>query len=147
MSPHVTSADTGDFQVWPGIYDDVPEAIRNRIRDDPFADGFDYREVTFCLWNTGTTKEWQKGDINYPPVNGADPDGQMRILSRIRAFYNDFAGAFEETYNWELDPDAVVDLLSGDRVSLGVIRKLNPSANPLEARRWMPEMGFVLDSV
>lgn len=145
MSPHATSADTGDFQTWPGIYDQFPKALVDRLAADPFADGFDMREVTFALWNTARTKDWQKGDVTPPDRPGGDPDGQKLILGKLKAYYDDFPAAFEEMYHWDVDPDAVADLLSGDRLGLEVVRRLKPDANPLEAKRWLPEMGFVLD--
>lgn len=147
MSPHVTMAETGDFQPWAGIYDTLPPALKTRLENDPpYDDAFDYKEVTFCLWNVGNTREWQKGDVQYPPRDNNDPDGQAYVLGRIKEFYEDFCGAFEEHYNWDLDPDHVADLLSGDRVSLTCIKGLKPDTNVLEARKWMSTMGFVIDA-
>lgn len=140
-------AGPGEAQAFAGIYDHVPPALLARIQgDDLAADLFDPADVTFCLWNVGGGRDWQKGDIAYPPRANGDPDGQKHILATLKAYYDDFSGQFEETYNWDIDPDAVADLLSGDRVSLTCIRALKPDANPLEARRWLPEMGFVVDT-
>jgi hypothetical protein len=147
MSPHATAAETGDFNTWPGLYDHLPDKLKARLEADPgFDDAFDYREVTFALWTTGQTRDWQKGDVKYPPRDNGDPDGQKYVLGRIKAFYDDFCAEFEEKYNWDLDPDAVADLLSGDRVSLTCIRGLKADANLAEARKWLPEMGFVVDA-
>ena len=147
MSPHATAAGPEDMRAFPGVYDQVPPALLARIRgDDLAADLFDPEEVTFCLWNVGSGRDWQKGDIAYPPRDNGDPDGQKYILGRLKGYYDDFSGQFEETYHWDVDPDAVADLLSGDRISLTCVRALKPDANPLEARRWLPEMGFVVDA-
>jgi hypothetical protein len=148
MAPAARAADTGEFEAFPGLYDQLPAALRHHLDADPFADdGFDLREVTFALWNTAKTKDWQKGDgIAYPARPGGDPDGQAAVLAKLRAYYSDFPGAFEETYQWDLDPDAVTDLLSGDRVSLNVVRALKPdSKDLLDAKRWLGDMGFVVD--
>jgi hypothetical protein len=145
MSPNVTAADTGDFATWPGVYDHFPQVLADRLDADPFADGFDRREVTFALWNPGRGKDWQMGDIQFPARDGGDPDGRKVVLGQLKAYYDDFPAAFEETYHWDLEPDAVADLLSGDRLSLAVIRQLKPDANPLEAKRWLADMGFVTD--
>lgn len=146
MSPHATGAGPEDMRAFPGVYDQVPPALMTRIREDLTEDLFDPEEVTFCLWNTASSRDWQKGDIQYPPRAGGSPDGQDKILATLKAYYDDFCGQFEETYNWDLDPDAVADLLSGDRISLSCVRGLKKDANPLEARKWLPEMGFVLDA-
>ncbi len=146
MAPAARAADTGDFDAFPGLYDQLPPALKAHVDADPFAaDGFDSREVTFVLWNTVKTKDWQKGsDIAFPP--GGDPDGQKRVLAKLKAYYTDFPAAFEESYQWDLDPDAVTDLLSGDRVSLNVVRTLKPDSKDLpEAKDWLTEMGFVVD--
>ena len=146
MNPHAASTGPEDFKAFPGVYDQVPPPLLDRIRATPFDDLFDPEEVTFCLWNVGTGRDWQKGDVAYPPQPGGDPDGQALILGKLKGYYDDFSGQFEATYNWDVDPDAVADLLSGDRVSLTCVRALKPDANPLEARRWLPEMGFVVDA-
>jgi hypothetical protein len=145
MSPHARAEGPENFQAYPGIYNQVPPVLMNRIREDLAEDLFDPEEVTFCLWNTGNTRDWQKGDIEYPPHEQGDADGQAKILQSLSGFYNDFCAQFEETYNWDLDPDAVADLLSGDRISLSCIRGLKKDANPLEARQWLPTMGFVVE--
>jgi hypothetical protein len=146
LTPAARAADTGEFDAFPGLYDQMPAVLREHVDADPFAEhGFDPREVTLVLWNTAKTRDWQKGDaIPLPP--GPDPDGQKLILGKLKAFYTDFPGAFEETYRWDLDPDAVTDLLSGDRVSLNVVRALKPDSKELfEAKGWLGGMGFVVD--
>ena len=146
LNPAVRAADTGDFDAFPGLYDQLPAALKKHLDADPFAeDGFDAREVTLVLWNTAKTKDWQKGDAIKLPA-GLDADGQKLILGKLKAYYNDFPAAFEENYQWDLDPDAVTDLLSGDRVSLNVVRLLKPDNKDVaEAKEWLTGMGFVVD--
>ena len=146
MNPHAYSTGPDDFNAWQGIYNEMPEALVDRVSANPFGEMFDPEEVTFVLWNTGKTKQWKKGNkIDYPPADTSDVDGQELILERIKGYYNDFCAEFEDNYNWDLDPDAVADMLSGDRVSLSCIRGLKPDSNPAEAREWLPEMGFIID--
>jgi hypothetical protein len=148
LAPAARAADTGEFDAYPGLYEQLPPALHEHLNADPFADdGFDPREVTLVLWNTGKTKDWQKGDaIALPPGAGPDADGQKHLLGKLKAYYDDFPAAFEETYNWDLDGDAVTDLLSGDRISLAVVRGIKPDLKELpEAKAWLAEMGFVVD--
>lgn len=148
MTPQARAADTGDFDAFPGLYDQLPAVLKGHLDADPFAeDGFDAREVTLVLWTTAKTKDWQKGDaIAYPARPDGDPDGQKLLLAKLKAYYDDFPGAFEENYQWDLDPDAVTDLLSGDRISLNVVRGLKPDYKELpDAKEWLAEMGFVVD--
>ena len=147
LNPLAGAADPALVSAPPGVYDSVPAPLRERIRMALFDDLFEPEAVTFCLWNTGKGKVWQKGDVPVPAGSPADADGQQYILGRLKRFYDDFSGEFEDVYNWDLDPDAVADLLSGDRLSLALIRSLKADANPLEAKRWLPEMGFVVDGV
>lgn len=146
ITPAARAAITGEFEAFPGLYEQMPAALRQIIDTDPFAEqGFDPREVTLVLWNTAKTRDWQKGDTIQLP-SGADADGQKLILGKLKAYYSDFPGAFEETYRWDLDSDAVTDLLSGDRVSLNVVRSLKPDNKELfEAKAWLADMGFVVD--
>jgi len=147
MSPHATTAETGDFTTWPGIYDNMPEKLMARLTGDlPWDDAFDYREVTLALWLVGSGREWTKGTIKYPPRDNKDPDGQAYLLAAIKAYEVDFPGEFEKQYNWDLDPDAVADLLSGDKISMTCIKAMKSDANLPEVRKWLPEMGFVVDA-
>ena len=147
MSPHATAAESGDFTTWPGVIDSVPEKLVNKLKDNlPWDDAFDYREVTFCLWLTGNGREWTKGSIKFPPRDNKDPDGQAYVFAALKAYLDDFCGEFESKYNWDLDPDSVADLLSGDRISLTCVRGLKADVNVVEARAWLTEMGFIVDA-
>ncbi len=146
LNPAVRAADTGDFDAYPGLYEQLPAVLKKHLEADPFAaDGFDRRAVTLVLWNTTKTKDWQKGSGVKLPA-GPDADGQKLILGKLKAYYNDFPAAFEENYQWDLDAEAVIDLLSGDRVSLNVVRLLKPdNKDAAEAKDWLTGMGFVVD--
>ena len=68
MAPAARAADTGEFEPFPGLYDQLPAALKAHVDADPFADdGFDAREVTLVLWSTAKTKDWQKSDaVEFP---------------------------------------------------------------------------------
>ncbi len=145
MSPHAFATGPDDFHAWPGVYDQLPPPLLDRVRVNPFGSSFDPAEVTFCLWNRGRAPDWQKGDIVYPERDHGDPDGQSYILNWFVNYRDDFAGRFAKTYQWKLDLHAVAELLSGDHLTPACLRGLKPDCDPPACRPWLAEMGFALE--
>jgi hypothetical protein len=142
MSPHATNGQ--EFRAWPGVYESLPAALADALAAKPFGPEFDLREVTFCLWNQSGTKIWEKGDIAYPEREYGDPDGQRYILGYLRDYYLDFVGEFREIYHWELDEDAVAELLSGDEITRDCLQRLKPDCDPAAVASELAAMGFRL---
>ena len=126
------------------MYESLPPALADALGAKPFGPEFDFREVTFCLWNRSGTKVWEKGDIAYPEREYGDPDGQSYILGCVRNYYLDFVGEFGETYHWELDEEAVAELLSGDEITRDDLRRLKPDCDVNAVASELIAMGFRL---
>lgn len=142
MSPHATCTGIDDFRPWPGVYDSLPELLLEAIHVNPFGDEFDYREVTLCLWNETTRKMWQKGDIEYPERDYGDPDGESYLLGWLADYAEDPVGKFATVYGWEVDPDAMTELLSGDYITRECLTTLKPSCNVAELIPRLEVMGY-----
>jgi hypothetical protein len=145
MSPHAIEGP--DFRAWPGVYESLPTELMTAIQAKPFEPiepELDLCEVTFCLWNQTDSDVWQKGDIEYPKRDFGDPDGQRYILRWLGRYAADFAGTFLETYKWELDEDAVAELLSGDEITRACLQHLKPGGDPDAVASELAAMGFRL---
>ena len=141
-SPHATAGP--EFRAWPGVYESLPSALAVALGAKPFGPEFDLAEVTFCLWNRSETKVWEKGEIAYPEREYGDPDGQGYILGCVRDYHLDFVGTFQERYHWELDEDAVAELLSGDEITRDCHQRLKPGCDPDAVASELGAMGFRL---
>ncbi len=142
MSPHAT--DGPEFRAWPGVYESLPAQLADALVAQPFGPEFDPREVTFCLWNRSGKKVWEKGEIAYPEREYDDPDGEGYILDCVRNYYIDFASEFQERYHWDLDEDAVAELLSGDEITRDCLQRLKPGCDPNAFAPELIAMGFRL---
>ncbi|NJK52842.1 MAG: hypothetical protein HC936_08435 [Leptolyngbyaceae cyanobacterium SU_3_3] len=59
---------------WPGVLSDVP-AVFSTFLCEP---AFSMNDTTFCLWQTVSESQWQRGCVTYP--SGSDPDGSADLL-------------------------------------------------------------------
>jgi hypothetical protein len=123
MSPHAREGP--EFAPWSGVYDSLAVDLMAVVPHNPLDPEYDYREVTFCLWNMGDTDVWEKGTIDYPERGYGDPDGQRYILGSVRNYQDDFVSTFADKYGWELDPVAVAELRAGDVVTRTGLEQLN----------------------
>jgi hypothetical protein len=142
MSPHATCTGPSDFRTWPGVYDSLPIGLLMIVEEHKFDPDFDYREVTFCLWNLGSGKTWTKGDITYPERDYGDPDGESYILGRIKAYHRDFVDEFRDTYRWELEKRAVAELLSGDEIERACLMRLKLACDLNSVVPEIEKMGY-----
>lgn len=77
MSPYGTD----DEEVWPGVVDEVPVALRPSLDDAAFTDAYlGVTRVTACLWRETGDTAWRTGSaIDFPPGN-AYPDGSDHLF-------------------------------------------------------------------
>lgn len=72
MSPYGTD----DEEVWPGVIDEVPAALRPLLDEPAFFDeGIDVPRVTVCLWWEPGDTAWRTGSAIAYPAGSEDPDG------------------------------------------------------------------------
>lgn len=126
MSPYGTD----DEQVWPGVIDEVPAALRPLLDEPAFRDeDIDSPRVTACLWwETGDTA-WRAGSgIGFPP-GSENPDGSG-FLFRLLTDRSPEATRthFEAYYERPVPLEAVRHVLAGRPLTPAVAAALNRAA-------------------
>ncbi|MEU6867369.1 hypothetical protein ABZ924_29670 [Streptomyces sp. NPDC046876] len=126
MSPYGTD----DEQVWPGVIDDVPAALRPLLDEPAFRDeGIDAPRVTACLWwQTGDTA-WRTGSAIAFPTDSEHPDGSG-FLFRLLTDRSPAAvqAHFEDYYERPVPLDAIRHVLAGHPLTPAIAAALNPAA-------------------
>ncbi|MFE9847905.1 hypothetical protein ACFYPN_03680 [Streptomyces sp. NPDC005576] len=126
MSPYAN----GDEQVWPGVIDEVPAALRPLLDEPAFRDeDRDIPSVTACLWRTTGDSQWRTGSsIDFPP-GSEDPDGSGRLFRLLTDRSPEAVqDHFEDYYERPVPLDAVRHVLAGRPLTATVITALNPDA-------------------
>ncbi|MFD5421734.1 hypothetical protein ACFWJT_27335 [Streptomyces sp. NPDC127069] len=131
MSPYGTD----DEQVWPGVVDDVPSALRPLLDEPAFYDeGLGTPRVTACLWREAGDTAWRTGaDIGFPP-GSPDPDGSGHLFRLLTDRSPEAVQAhFEDYYERPVPLEAVRHVLAGHPLTPETARALNPAALSDEA--------------
>jgi hypothetical protein len=122
MSPYGT-----DYpQVWPGVVDDVPAALRPSLDDPAFTDEhLGVARVTACLWRETGDTVWRTGSaIDFPPGR-ADPDGAEYLFHLLTDRSPETVRAhFEDYYERPVPLDAVRHVLAGHPVTPAIMTAL-----------------------
>jgi hypothetical protein len=126
MSPYRTD----DEQVWPGVIDEVPAALRPLLDEPAFCDeGIDAPRVTACLWRETGDTAWRTGSgIDFPP-SSEDPDGSGFLFHLLADRSPEAVQAhFEDYYERPVPLEAVQHVLAGHPLTPAVAAALNPAA-------------------
>lgn len=126
MSPYGTD----DEQVWPGVIDEVPAALRPLLDEAAFCDeGIDAPRVTTCLWRETGDTAWRTGSaISFPP-GSEDPDGSGFLFRLLTDRSPEAVQAhFEDYYERPIPLDAVRHVLAGRPLTPAIAAALNPTA-------------------
>ncbi|MFE1630058.1 hypothetical protein ACFLFF_25235 [Brevibacillus reuszeri] len=118
MSPHARD----DYEVWPGIYDQVPSPLLHRLKDEALTK----EDVTFCLWREPGDTEWRTGDIANPEQLD---DGSDFLLGMIYETAEDYIEWAKDYYEIELPVDAVKSIFQSRTISEKAFLELNPERN------------------
>ncbi|MGW2614818.1 hypothetical protein [Streptomyces sp. NPDC001500] len=126
MSPYGTD----DGQVWPGVIDEVPPALRRLLDQPAFHDeGIDAPRVTVCLWRETDDTVWHTGSAIDFPTGHEDPDGSgflFRLLTDLSP--EAVQEHFEDYYERPVPLDAVRHVLAGHPLTPAIAQALNPAA-------------------
>lgn len=131
MSPHARD----DYEVWPGIYDQVPSALLHRLEDEALTK----EEATFCLWREPSDAQWRTGDIGNPEQLD---DGSDFLLGMIYETAEDYIEWAEDYYEIELPVDVVKSIFQSHMISEKAILKLNPERNAELAVKELEAIGI-----
>ncbi|POX58749.1 hypothetical protein C3492_35790 [Streptomyces sp. Ru62] len=126
MSPY--GAD--DKQVWPGVIDEVPAALRPLLDEPAFHDeGIDAPRITACLWQATGDTVWRTGSAIAFPAGSEDPDGSGFLFHLLTDRSAETVQAwFEDYYERPVPLDAVRHVLAGHPLTPAVAKALNPTA-------------------
>ncbi|MFD9543242.1 hypothetical protein [Streptomyces sp. NPDC060022] len=124
-----------DEQVWPGVIDDVPAALRPLLDEPAFRDeGIDAPRVTACLWRETDDTAWRTGQAIVFPPGSEDPDGSGHLFGLLADRSPEAVRAhFEDYYERPVPLDAVRHVLAGHPLTPAITAALNPAAVPDDA--------------
>lgn len=126
MSPYGTD----DEQVWPGVLDGVPAALRPLLDEPAFRDeDIDAPLVTACLWREADDTAWRTGPAIVFPPGSEDPDGSGYLFHLLADRSPEAVRAhFEDYYERPVPLDAVRHVLAGHALTPAIASALNPAA-------------------
>ncbi|MFJ9248064.1 hypothetical protein [Streptomyces sp. NPDC101776] len=115
MSPYGTD----DGQVWPGVVDDVPAALRPSLDDPAFTDQhLGVPRVTACLWRETGDTAWRTGSAIDFPADYGYADGADHLFHLLTDRSPEKVQAhFEDYYERPVPLDAVRHVLAGHPVT------------------------------
>ncbi|MEZ6139441.1 MAG: hypothetical protein R3B84_02615 [Zavarzinella sp.] len=134
MSPH----NRDEFQVWPGIMDEVPSGLLALLEIEEFC----REETTFCIWRTKADNQWWQGD-----VDDSDDGEWSSYLLQSHAFtdaksYLDWA---REYYTRKDIPAGPVEaIFASCQVDEAVVRAINSSVDVDMIRNELAKLGVTL---
>lgn len=125
MSPYGTDNE----QVWPGVIDEVPAALRPLLEEPAFRDeGIDAPRVTACLWQETGDTAWRTGSAITFPAGSEDPDGSSFLFRLLTDRSPEAVQAnFEDYYERPVPLDAIRHVLTGRPLTSAIVRALNPA--------------------
>ncbi|RAT93976.1 hypothetical protein [Brevibacillus sp. Leaf182] len=133
MSPHARE----EYEVWPGIYEQVPLALLHRLDDEALTK----EEVTFCLWRESTDHVWKTGDVHNP--QGLD-DGSDFLLGMIYDSPEDYVEWAEAYYEVKVPLAVVGYTFSNTSITKEMMMELNPEVDLEMAMKELQAIGFTV---
>ncbi|WP_223766635.1 hypothetical protein [Streptomyces huiliensis] len=126
MSPYGTD----DEQVWPGVIDEVPAALRPLLDSPAFhGEGIDAPRVTACLRRETGDTAWRTGSGIDFPTGTEDPDGSGFLFHLLADRSPEAVQAhFEDVYERPVPLDAIRHVLAGHPMTPAITTALNPAA-------------------
>lgn len=118
-----------DEEVWPGVVDEVPDALRPLLDDAAFGDpGLGVPRVTVCLWRETGDTVWRAGSaIDFPPGHRS-PDGSGCLFHLLTDRSPETVRAhFEDYYERPVPLDAVRHVLAGRPMTPAITAALRPA--------------------
>lgn len=123
-------------QVWPGVLDALPEALRVPLSDPALS----INDVTFCLWNTVQDQMWMRGDITFPDAPFFDgSEDLLGILDGTPEMYQCYA---EEYYEREISLEAIKFIYRHQPVTNSVLAAINPGITLADLKEDITEIGY-----
>ncbi|MFI1212629.1 hypothetical protein ACH4UV_34165 [Streptomyces sp. NPDC020802] len=137
MSPY-----GNDYEPWPGVIDEVPEAFHRFVEEPAFTDEDGVPVITACLWRGTTDDQWRHGTIDFP-VDRPDPDGTAGLfkllVDRSPEAFQHFA---EDYYEVPVDLKAVSSVYALRPLDQELVSSLNAEVTLADLAQDVSEIGY-----
>ncbi|WP_458464111.1 hypothetical protein [Paenibacillus sp.] len=144
LSPHARE----DGEIYPGMYDGVPEALMAVLRDQE--ETLDLEDVTFCLWQEANNLQWKVGSwiqLAMAEEDEADARGGADFLlgymKKSSEDYVDWAKGYYDLQ--ELPLKAVAEIYEGKPVTASLIKQLCPERDVAAALDELQDRGYAVE--
>ncbi|MFI5836121.1 hypothetical protein ACIA5A_20855 [Micromonospora sp. NPDC051300] len=146
MSPYADP----DRELWPGLLDGMPEALRPMVTEQAFDDGEGNVVATAVLWRRGDDDRWHAGaDIAFPPLAGpyddVGPDGSGMLTILLDDIVDRYVGFAGDYYGFAVDRAAVTHVVAHRPLTDAVTRALNPRVALADVRDDVVAIGYPVD--
>lgn len=144
LSPHARE----DGEIYPGMYDEVPEALMAVLRDQE--ETLDLEDVTFCLWQEGNDLSWMVG--NWIQMATAEEDeadargGAEFLLGYMNKNSEDYVDWAKGYYDLpDLSLEAVAEIYDEKPVTASLIKQLCPERDVAAALNELQQRGYAVE--
>lgn len=144
LSPHARE----DGEIYPGMYDEVPEALMTVLRDQE--ETLDLEDVTFCLWQEGNDLSWKIGNwiqLAMTEEDKADARGGAEfLLGYIEKNSEDYVDWAKGYYDLpDLPLEAVVEVYAEKPVTASLIKQLCSERDVAAALDELQQRGYAVE--
>lgn len=144
LSPHARE----DGEIYPGMYDEVPEALMAVLRDHE--ETLDMEDVTFCLWQEGNDLPWKVGNwiqLAMAKEDKADARGGAEfLLGYLEKNSEDYADWAKGYYDLpDLPLEAVAEVYEGKPVTARLIKQLCPERDVAATLGELRQRGYPVE--
>ncbi|WKL03295.1 hypothetical protein Q0F98_06490 [Paenibacillus amylolyticus] len=144
LSPHARE----DGEIYPGMYDEVPEALMTVLRDHE--ETLDMEDVTFCLWKEGNDLSWKVGNwiqLAMTEEDEADARGGAEfLLGYLEKNTEDYVDWAKGYYDFpDLPLEAVTDVYAEKPVTASLIKQLCPERDVAAALDELQQRGYAVE--
>ncbi|TDL70511.1 hypothetical protein E2R58_15665 [Paenibacillus amylolyticus] len=144
LSPHARE----DGEIYPGMYDEVPEALMTVLRDHE--ETLDMEDVTICLWQEGNDLSWKVGNwIQLAMTEEDEVDargGAEFLLGYIEKNSEDYVDWAKGYYDLpDLPLEAVAEIYEEKPVTASLIKQLCPERDVAAALDELQQRGYAVE--
>jgi hypothetical protein len=97
-------------EIWPGIFDALPEAFRAFVEDPACCEEDGSPRVTACFWRRASDAAWSTGHVAFPAEGLEDADGAGRLFAVLTGTAEAYQKFAEEYYEVTVDLTAIQDV-------------------------------------
>jgi len=126
-----------EYEVWPGVYDEVPQGLLSLL-DDP---AFEKDDATFCVWCERDDAVWKQGAVEAEDAEDGDDGGFEFLLGLLFPTAEDYVVWAQDYYEEELPVQAIECVYAGATIDEAAIASINPERDAPAALREIQALG------